>query len=145
MTEKDDFDLRNFMPFLLNLAAEQSSLGFQRTYKNRYGMLRTEWRVLFHLGNYGEMTAKEIGERAVMHKTKISRAVAKLSQRRYLTRTRDERDRRSERLALTPAGLVVYRELRQEAEAYESQLGKQFTAGEVVLLRMMLRRLAGLD
>ncbi|SPJ30020.1 MarR family winged helix-turn-helix transcriptional regulator [Falsiruegeria mediterranea] len=145
MTEKDDFDLRNFMPFLLNLAAEQSSLGFQRTYKNRYGMLRTEWRVLFHLGNYGEMTAKEIGERAVMHKTKISRAVAKLSQRRYLTRTRDERDRRSERLALTPAGLVVYRELRQEAEAYEAQLGKQFTAGEVVLLRMMLRRLAGLD
>ncbi|GAB5435327.1 MarR family winged helix-turn-helix transcriptional regulator [Falsiruegeria mediterranea] len=145
MTEKDDFDLRNFMPFLLNLAAEQSSLGFQRTYKNRYGMLRTEWRVLFHLGNYGEMTAKEIGARAVMHKTKISRAVAKLSQRRYLTRTRDERDRRSERLALTPAGLVVYRELRQEAEAYEAQLGKQFTAGEVVLLRMMLRRLAGLD
>ncbi|WP_164661722.1 MarR family winged helix-turn-helix transcriptional regulator [Tropicibacter sp. Alg240-R139] len=145
MTEKDDFDLRNFMPFLLNLAAEQSSLGFQRTYKNRYGMLRTEWRVLFHLGNYGEMTAKEIGERAVMHKTKISRAVAKLSQRRYLTRTRDEHDRRSERLTLTPAGLVVYRELRQEAEAYETQLGKQFTAGEVVLLRMMLRRLAGLD
>ncbi len=145
MTEKDDFDLRDFMPFLLNLAAEQSSLGFQRTYKNRYGMLRTEWRVLFHLGNYGEMTAKEIGQRAVMHKTKISRAVAKLGQRRYLTRTRDEADRRSERLALTPAGLAVYRELRQEAEAYEAQLGKQFTAGEVVLLRMMLRRLAGLD
>ena len=145
MTEKDDFDLRNFMPFLLNLAAEQSSLGFQRTYKNRYGMLRTEWRVLFHLGNYGEMTAKDIGERAVMHKTKISRAVAKLSQRRYLTRTRDETDRRSERLALTPAGLAVYRELRQEAEAYEAQLGKQFTTGEVALLRMMLRRLAGLD
>ena len=145
MTEKDDFDLRNFMPFLLNLAAEQSSLGFQRTYKNRYGMLRTEWRVLFHLGNYGEMTAKDIGERAVMHKTKISRAVAKLSQRRYLTRTRDETDRRSERLALTPAGLAVYRELRQEAEAYEAQLGRQFTTGEVALLRMMLRRLAGLD
>lgn len=145
MTEKDDFDLRNFMPFLLNLAAEQSSLGFQRTYKNRYGMLRTEWRVLFHLGNYGEMTAKDIGERAVIHKTKISRAVAKLSQRRYLTRTRDETDRRSERLALTPAGLAVYRELRQEAEAYEAQLGKQFTTGEVALLRMMLRRLAGLD
>ncbi|SLN21256.1 HTH-type transcriptional regulator SarZ [Falsiruegeria litorea R37] len=145
MTEKDDFDLRNFMPFLLNLAAEQSSLGFQRTYKNRYGMLRTEWRVLFHLGNYGEMTAKDIGERAVMHKTKISRAVAKLSQRRYLTRTRDENDRRSERLTLTPAGLAVYRELRQEAEAYEAQLGKQFTTGEVALMRMMLRRLAGLD
>ncbi|WP_446720123.1 MarR family transcriptional regulator, partial [Leisingera sp. ANG-S] len=56
-------------------------------------MLRTEWRVLFHLGNYGQMTAKEIGSRAKIHKTKISRAVAKLSEKRFVTRTRDENDR----------------------------------------------------
>ncbi|MEX0319985.1 MAG: MarR family winged helix-turn-helix transcriptional regulator [Ruegeria sp.] len=145
MTEKDDFDLRNFLPFLLNQAAEQSSLEFQRVYKNRYGMLRTEWRVLFHLGNYGEMTAKEIGERAIIHKTKISRAVAKLSKRRYLSRTRDEKDRRVERLALTPAGLAVYLELRGIAEHYDAKLAAHFTKGEAALLRMMLRRLAGMD
>ncbi|WP_171178073.1 MarR family winged helix-turn-helix transcriptional regulator [Ruegeria sp. HKCCD8929] len=145
MTEKDDFDLRNFLPFLLNQAAEQSSLEFQRVYKNRYGMLRTEWRVLFHLGNYGEMTAKEIGERAIIHKTKVSRAVAKLGQRRYLSRTRDERDRRVERLTLTPAGLAVYRELRGIAEHYDAKLAAHFTKGEAALLRMMLRRLAGMD
>ena len=73
MNEKDDFALQDFLPYLLNRAAEESSLGFQKHYKNRYGMLRTEWRVLFHLGNYGEMTAKEIGSRAKIHKTKISR------------------------------------------------------------------------
>lgn len=145
MTENDTFDLRDFLPFLLNQAAEESSLKFQQAYKNRYGMLRTEWRVLFHLGNYGEMTAKEIGERAMMHKTKISRAVAKLAQRRYLTRTRDEQDRRSERLALTPAGQAVYRELRGIAEDYDAQLAAHFTTGEAALLRMMLRRLAGME
>ena len=74
-----DFDLLDFLPYLLNLAAEEASLGFQTLYKTRYGMLRTEWRVLFHLGIYGEMTATEIGERARMHKTKISRAVQKLT------------------------------------------------------------------
>ncbi|MEY8841114.1 MarR family transcriptional regulator, partial [Cribrihabitans sp. XS_ASV171] len=95
--EKDEFDLRNFLPFLLNQAAEESSLEFQSVYKNRYGMLRTEWRVLFHLGIYGELTAKEIGERARIHKTKVSRAVAKLAERRFLMRTRDDLDRRSEK------------------------------------------------
>lgn len=143
--EKDDFDLRNFLPFLLNQAAEESSLDFQKVYKNRYGMLRTEWRVLFHLGNYGEMTAKQIGDRAKMHKTKISRAVHKLEQRRYLRRSRDENDRRMERLTLTPAGLTVYRELRDIARDYDARLAGMFTTGEAALLRMMLRRLAGMD
>lgn len=143
MSKKDTFDLQNFLPFLLNQAAEESSLAFQQVYKNRYGMLRTEWRVLFHLGMYGEMTAKQISERARIHKTKISRAVHGLAKRRFLTRTRDEKDRRSEFLALTPAGEAAYRDLRQVAEEYDTRLSAQFTSGEVALLRMMLRRLAG--
>lgn len=144
-TEKYDFDLRNFLPFLLNQAAEESSLEFQSVYKNRYGMLRTEWRVLFHLGIHGEMTAKDIGLRAKIHKTKISRAVRRLEQRRYLQRLRDEHDRRLERLSLTSAGKVVYRELRGIARDYDAKLTTQFTTDEVALLRGMLRRLAGMD
>ncbi|NDH26495.1 MAG: MarR family transcriptional regulator, partial [Rhodobacteraceae bacterium] len=52
MTSDLDFDIRQFIPYLLNQAAEESSLAFQRIYKDRYGMLRGEWRVLFHLGIY---------------------------------------------------------------------------------------------
>ena len=143
--EKDEFDLRNFLPFLLNQAAEESSLEFQRVYKDRYGMLRTEWRVLFHLGNHGEMTARDIVERAKIHKTKVSRAVSRLQQRRYLQRLRDENDRRVERLSLTSAGQKVYRELSGIAQDYDQKLASRFTTGEAALLRMMLRRLAGMD
>ena len=145
MAQKDDFALREFLPFLLNQAAEESSLAFQQVYKDRYGMLRTEWRVLFHLGIYGQMTAKEIGDRAKIHKTKISRAVQKLTQKRFVSRSRDEQDRRSEHLTLTPAGEVAYRDLRDVAAAYDVKLAAQFTTGEVALLRMMLRRLAGTE
>jgi len=81
VSKKDDFDLQDFLPYLLNQAAEASSLAFQETYKGRYGMLRNEWRVLFHLGIYGRMTARDIGQRARMHNTRISRAVAKLEAR----------------------------------------------------------------
>jgi len=45
---------------LLNRAAEEVSLDFQHHYKDRYGMLRTEWRVLAHLGERGTMTARDI-------------------------------------------------------------------------------------
>lgn len=144
MQQKDSFDLADFLPYMLNQAAEESSLAFQQIYKGRYGMLRTEWRVLFHLGMYGQMTAKEISERARIHKTKVSRAVQKLTGRRFLTRTRDGRDRRSEHLDLTPSGLAAYRDLRKVAEDYDDRLEAQFTRGEVALLRVMLRRLAGL-
>jgi DNA-binding MarR family transcriptional regulator len=144
MEQKSPDPLLDFLPYLLNQAAEESSLAFQEVYKGRYGMLRTEWRVLFHLGMYGRMTAKEISTRALIHKTKISRAVQKLATRRFLTRTRDVRDRRSEHLDLTQAGLAAYRDLRGVAEDYDAKLEAQFTRGEVAMLRVMLRRLAGM-
>lgn len=142
MPEKEDFDLQLFLPYLLNQAAEQASLDFQQVYKSRYGMLRTEWRVLFHLGIYGELTATEIGLRARMHKTKISRAVQKLADRRYLTRVRDSADRRSEKLSLTPQGHAVYDDLRRVAEDYDRSLTADFPDADVGRLRAMLVALA---
>lgn len=143
-SKKDGFNLQDFLPFLLNQAAEEASLEFQHVYKGRYGMLRTEWRVLFHLGVFGEMTAKDVSERAKIHKTKISRAVSKLEQRRYLKRARDDDDRRVEWLTLTPSGQAVYRELRGIAEQYDTKLAGLFSTEEAALLRRMLRRLAGM-
>ncbi|MBJ6372184.1 MarR family winged helix-turn-helix transcriptional regulator [Sedimentitalea arenosa] len=142
MVENDEFDLQDFLPYLLNQAAEESSLAFQKIYKDRYGMLRTDWRVLFHLGIYGEMTAKEIGLRASIHKTKISRSVQRLAEKRFLQRTRDAADRRSEKLVLTAAGEAAYRDLRSVAQEYDAQLLASFSEEDAVALRRMLRRLA---
>ncbi len=142
MSIADDFDLQNFLPYLLNQAAEVSSLQFQQVYKDRYGMLRTEWRVLFHLGIYGKMTAKQIGERSKMHKTKISRAVAKLAERRFLTRHRDGADRRLEYLELTEAGRRAYRDLREVAKTHDSALAARFSEADMATFKRMLRALA---
>lgn len=143
MSEKHGFDLQIFLPYLLNQAAEEASLAFQKAYKSKYGMLRTEWRVLFHLGIYGELTATEIGTRARMHKTKISRAVQKLEERRFIKRVRDASDRRSERLSLTPTGQAAYEDLRAVASAYDAQLTSRFAPEDVHKLREMLQSLSG--
>ncbi len=145
MQEKDSFDPRVFLPYLLNQASEESSLMFQKEYKNRYGMLRTEWRVLFQIGNYGPLTATDIVVRAKIHKTKVSRAVQKLVDRRFLKRERSETDRRVELLSLTSAGQTAYVDLIAVAKTYDEKLAAYFTTGEVALLRMMLTRLAGIE
>ena len=142
MEDITDFDLRQFLPYVLNQAAEAASLNFQSVYKERYGMLRTEWRVLFHLGIYGEMTAREIGVKAKMHKTKISRAVQRLQERRFLTRVKDIDDRRFEHLALTKAGQAAYRDLRAIAAEYEAQLVADFDQQELAVFRRVLGKLA---
>ena len=40
-------DLSNFLPYLLNQAADAQGVTFIPSYKERYGMLQTEWRILF--------------------------------------------------------------------------------------------------
>ena len=142
MVKTDDFDVRQFLPYLLNQAAEASSLEFQKVYKDKYGMLRNEWRVLFHLGIYGQMTASDIGARAQMHKTKISRAVQRLAERRHLTRTRADVDRRVEYLTLTSAGQRVYQDLKATAAEYDAALTEGMSRQEAATLRALLERLA---
>lgn len=144
MTPDDDFDLAEFLPYLLNQAAEEAGLAFQSRYKARYGMLRTEWRVLFHLGRYGGMTAREIGARGKIHKTKISRAVKALERKHFLTRRTSATDRRHEDLALTPAGRAAYVDLSRVAQEYDQSLAAQFSEDEQAVLRRCLKRLAQL-
>lgn len=138
----DDFDLSRFLPYALNQAAEATSIGFQKYYRGRYGMLRTEWRVLFHLGRYGEMTAKGICTRAGLHKTKVSRAVRALEQKRFLMRTAQAQDRRHETLSLTRQGQVVYADLYKAAKSYDAALSEHFTEEERHILNRCLEKIA---
>ncbi len=134
-----NFDIASFLPYLLNRAAEESSAEFAYIYKDRYGLLRTEWRVLFHLGQHGEMTATDIGRISKIHKTKVSRAVAALQKRRYLARAPNAQDRRVDFLTLTPLGAKVFAELAGVAAAYNAQLLAQFTPEEQATLLKSLR------
>ena len=142
MPEKADFDLQMFLPYLLNQAAEAASLAFQRDYKARHGLLRTEWRVLAHLGQYGAMTARAICDRSHLHKTKVSRAVARLAARRLLERTTQDSDRRTELLRLTAAGAAIYADLGQTALAAEARLRARIPPEDWDALKRSLMRLA---
>ncbi|MCV6593656.1 MAG: MarR family transcriptional regulator [Silicimonas sp.] len=145
MTKTPNFELTDFLPYLLNQAADALSLEFREIYKGRYGMLRTEWRVLFHLGSYGEMTAKEICTRARIHKTKVSRAITALEAKRYLVRRESAEDRRQAVLSLTREGRRVFDDLSRAAQEFDAELRAGLSAEEARVLRRCLVRFSGLD
>lgn len=131
------FDLEDFLPYLLNQAAETASQGFQRVYRDRHGMTRTQWRVMAHLGRWGAMTARDICARSHIDKTKVSRAVAALEAAGWLARAPGQPDRRTESLALTPAGRAVFAGLGQEARAYDAALRARLGPQAAVLDRLL--------
>ena len=131
-------DLTRFLPYLLNQASELVSAKFQPSYRVGYGMLRTEWRVLFHLGHRGDMTAKDICTQAILHKTKVSRAVHALRNKGYLRRQTSPDDRRVEWLSLTSKGKLVFNDLSGAAIQFEHNMAEQLTTAELEQLRSLL-------
>ncbi|MFN0115206.1 MAG: MarR family winged helix-turn-helix transcriptional regulator [Paracoccaceae bacterium] len=141
MTESArDFDLERFLPYLLNQVAEATSAGFHAAYRDRYGMTRTQWRVLANLGKFGAMTARDICGISHIEKTKVSRAVTALEDAGFLNRVRSDADRRAEILSLTDAGQTVFAQLGQLANSYDSGLRARLGPAEAAQLDALLRR-----
>lgn len=138
MTITDGFDLEAFLPYRLNRAAEVISLRFLALYKETYELTRPEWRVLAALGSAGPLTATAIGQHSAMHKTKVSRAVFELEQRRWLKRTQDRDDRRLELLTLTAAGTKAYRGMIKLARTFEADLAKLLNPQAIAALETSL-------
>jgi DNA-binding MarR family transcriptional regulator len=70
------------------------------------------------------MTGKAVGAQTHMHKTKVSRAVAQLQQRKFVSRRPNRADLRESLLSLTPAGRAVYEELAPSALEFMDRLAE---------------------
>lgn len=142
MDAEAKLSLEDFLPYRLNRLTDAVSREFSRLYRERHGLTRPEWRTLATLGQYGTMTATEIGAHSSMHKTKVSRAVAALEKRRWLRRKANADDRRVEHLELTAGGQRVYEELVPVAVAFEAELLGKMDARQ---REAVLRGLAALE
>lgn len=135
-----DLRLEEFFPYRLNRIAVGVSARFRAIYAEQFGLTVPSWRVLATIAQFGSITAKEIGLHSDMHKTKVSRAVRDLEQRRWLTRMAKPLDRREELLSLTVAGRRNYRDLVPLMRALEQQLlislGSDAAMVEIVLNKL---------
>jgi DNA-binding MarR family transcriptional regulator len=117
-----EFRLEGFLPYRLNRLGVAVSNHFKRSYAERYGLTIPEWRVLATIGQFGEAIARDIGTHSQMHKTKVSRAVRELEERRWVARREKVGNRREEYLTLTRLGKAAYEALIPTLIALESKL-----------------------
>jgi DNA-binding MarR family transcriptional regulator len=114
--------LEAFLPYRLNRIAAAVSQEFRSVYGPHHDLTIPEWRLLATLGQFEEISAKEIGRHSSMHKTKVSRAVQALEERCWLKRRESEEDRREEILALTAPGRKAYRQIVPKAVEFERRI-----------------------
>ncbi len=145
MGQGGDFDLQDFLPYLLNQAAEATSRGFQASYRTRYGLTRTQWRVMANLGRFGAMTARDICRLSHIEKTKVSRAVAGMEGEGLLTRATSPDDRRAENLSLTGKGRAVFAEIGQQAMDFDADLRTRLGPEVAARIDAILREIIALQ
>ncbi|HVO03553.1 MAG TPA: MarR family transcriptional regulator [Candidatus Cybelea sp.] len=134
-------DLDRFLPYRLDILAEGVSRALSRIYYERYGIGVPEWRVLAHLGQYAPITARDIGARSRMHKTKVSRAVGELERLGFVRRMESDTDRREALLSLTAKGRAAYDDLAPRAADFARQLLDDLTTAEQRALDSAIDRL----
>lgn len=114
--------LEIFLPYRLNRLAARLSERTRAVYRRQHDLTVPEWRVLVSLVNHDRMTAREVGLYSAMHKTKVSRAVQALEERRWLRRETNMANRREAFLWLTPHGKRAFDEIAPGLVAFEQAL-----------------------
>ncbi|MDC1255583.1 MAG: MarR family transcriptional regulator [Paracoccaceae bacterium] len=118
-----DFILENFLPYQLSLLANRISKDFSKEYISRFKLNNAEWRIIAHLSQENEaISIREIYSKVDLEKSKVSRAVSRLSSREILTKTVNLKDRRLVDLKLTKNGKKIIENMAKVAKDFESEV-----------------------
>ena len=114
------FDLTEFLPYQLSVAAARVSRGFAALYQSEFGLTIPEWRVLAHLSQAGTVSVREIQARVDMDKSKVSRAAARLEGAGLIAKRAHDTDKRLLDMQLTDAGRALMARILPIARSYEA-------------------------
>ncbi len=116
------FELENFLPYRLAVAADSVSRLIARQHLARSGLGMSEWRLLSAVGRHGVLSPTTAGEQTSMDKVKVSRAAASLVASGLLRQTKDPADGRGRLLRLTRKGSTLYADVAPMAHDIEETL-----------------------
>ena len=133
--------LEQFIPYRLSILTNIISSSLSDTYKEKFQLSITEWRILAVLGEYPGVSADEVSTKTQMEKSSLSRAIAKLILRKLIQREFSQIDQRRSILTLTESGLSIYNKVVPLAVEFERQLLKCFSGSEYEQFSKLLERL----
>lgn len=135
--ELPSFDLERYVPYQFSVIAAQLSSNLAALYQEKFGISVAEWRILVNLAYSDSRSVRDIQKRVRLDKAKVSRAVAQLESRGFLTKEIDGEDRRLLHLELTPAGRDLVAQLVPLAEEFQSTVASKLD-GEFAALQNKL-------
>ena len=123
-------ELENFLPYRLSILAQIVSESLHDLYAGPFDLTVAQWRVMAALGRFAPLTASDVGQRIVMDKVAVSRAVAGLAKRGLVERATDRSDRRRASLRLSARGRAMHARIVPLALDYEGRLYAALSAEE---------------
>ena len=123
-------ELEKFLPYRLSILAQIVSESLHDLYAGPFGLTVAQWRVMAALGRFAPLTASDVGQRVVMDKVAVSRAVAGLLKRGLIERATDRKDRRRSSLRLSARGRAMHARIVPLALDYEGRLCRALSADE---------------
>jgi DNA-binding MarR family transcriptional regulator len=140
-SHEDVLWLQEYLPYRLAVVATRMLRDAARVYKGRRNPLTTaQWRTLAILANHEPLTATELCRISMLDKVAISRALAQLQRRGFVTRQPLPGDGRARHVSLTAAGWRYYTDLVPEMKRQEETLRTLLKADELESLFALLER-----
>lgn len=138
------FELDEFLPYRLNVAAARVSRRFAARYGSEAGLSIPEWRVLAHMNQSGTVSVRDIHVKVHLDKSMVSRAAARLEEAGYIRKSENQDDRRLVALELTDRGRELMQRLGRIAERFQNDLFTEL-GNDAEAMNRGLSRLIGED
>ena len=134
-------DLDRYIPAYFTFLAGKISNSASATYRPRFGIGITEWRIMAMLASEPWISAGRICSATGLDKAAVSRSVRALQSAGLIEIHADETDQRRQSVALTRKGVALHDRIVAIAIEREEQLLQGFSASERKRLLEFLMRL----
>lgn len=139
---KSTLTLERFAPYRLSVLSNRVSSSIATTYRDKFALSVTEWRIMAVLGEYPGLAGEEVSHKTQIEKSILSRAIQKLLVRHLITRDVDQDDRRRHVLTLSSLGEEIYSQIVPFSLAYEKRLLACFNEQEQQQFSELIDRLS---
>ncbi|HVL57117.1 MAG TPA: MarR family transcriptional regulator [Burkholderiaceae bacterium] len=133
-----DYVVEDAVGFLLSQARDSMRRTIERRMA-RHGLTHAQWAPLIRIARGGS-TAAELAQALAIDGGAMVRMLDRLEAKRLIRRERSQQDRRVIRLALTPEGQRVVREVPAVLAEVNNEHLAGFSAAELDVLKRLLRR-----
>lgn len=140
-TKLNDLTLERFVPYRLSVLSNRVSSAIAESYRDKFALSITEWRIMAVLGEYSGISGEEVSQKTQIEKSMLSRAIQKLLKRHFIERETDPNDRRRQVLNLSKQGLQIYGQIVPLSLAFEHRLMDCFTSAEQAQFGELVDRL----